>query len=188
MAKLFDSVINMIYRSATSAKPIRQWLAPVGALFFGTSLLMIFLAGLKLDHYWGLPDLLPSPYHLIVFIPLLMLGVILWGWCVVLFFKSKGTPVPFNPPPKLIDTGPYAYTRNPMLSGVVFMFAALGILMKSITVTFVITPILILIIVIELKMIEEPELEKRLGEPYRKYKKRVPMFFPKPWQLRQQKK
>jgi hypothetical protein len=30
---------------------------------------------------------------------------------------------------------------------------------------------------LELKVIEEPELEMRLGEVYREYKKRVPMFF-----------
>jgi len=32
---------------------------------------------------------------------------------------------------------------------------------------------------IELKYIEEPELEIRLGEPYVQYRKRVSMFFPK---------
>jgi protein-S-isoprenylcysteine O-methyltransferase Ste14 len=188
MKELQQKLVDLIYRIITGSKTTRRWLTPAGALFFGTSLLLIFLAGLRADRYWDFPDLLPSPYHLIVSIPVLMLGAIMWGWCVVLFFKSKGTPVPFNPPPKLIDTGPYAYTRNPMLSGVLFMFAALGILLKSITVTFVITPILVLIIVIELKMIEEPELEKRLGDPYRKYKKRVPMFLPKLWHLRQEKK
>ncbi len=32
---------------------------------------------------------------------------------------------------------------------------------------------------LELKYIEEPELEKRLGQPYVAYKKRVPMFLPR---------
>ncbi len=31
----------------------------------------------------------------------------------------------------------------------------------------------------ELKKVEEPELEKRLGKDYREYKKQVPMFFPR---------
>jgi protein-S-isoprenylcysteine O-methyltransferase Ste14 len=31
----------------------------------------------------------------------------------------------------------------------------------------------------EIKYIEEPELEKRLGKDYIEYKKRVPRFFPK---------
>jgi protein-S-isoprenylcysteine O-methyltransferase Ste14 len=33
--------------------------------------------------------------------------------------------------------------------------------------------------VIELKYVEEPELERRFGMPYREYKARVPMFVPK---------
>jgi protein-S-isoprenylcysteine O-methyltransferase Ste14 len=40
------------------------------------------------------------------------------GWSVLNFLRAKGTPVPFNPPPQLVTTGPYAYTRNPMLTGV----------------------------------------------------------------------
>jgi len=30
----------------------------------------------------------------------------------------------------------------------------------------------------ELKKVEEPELARRLGEPYVEYRKQVPMFFP----------
>jgi len=40
-------------------------------------------------------------------------------------------------------------------------------------------PFFILFNFLELKTIEEPELENRLGKDYSKYKKRVPMFFPK---------
>jgi protein-S-isoprenylcysteine O-methyltransferase Ste14 len=32
--------------------------------------------------------------------------------------------------------------------------------------------------VLEIKAIEEPELEKRLGKEYLEYKKRTPMFIP----------
>jgi len=41
------------------------------------------------------------------------------------------------------------------------------------------TPLFILLNFLELKAIEEPELEKRLGKNYSKYKKRVSMFIPK---------
>jgi protein-S-isoprenylcysteine O-methyltransferase Ste14 len=33
--------------------------------------------------------------------------------------------------------------------------------------------------VIEFKFIEEPELEKRLGDTYREYKRKTPMLIPK---------
>ena len=100
-------------------------------------------------------------------------------WSLLHFFKSKGTPVPFNPPPKLVDTGPYAYVRNPMVSGVVITIFGLGLLLKSISLAFIFTPVLFVFIYVELKVIEEPELELRLGEAYTQYKKKVPMFFPR---------
>jgi protein-S-isoprenylcysteine O-methyltransferase Ste14 len=40
------------------------------------------------------------------------------------------------------------------------------------------TPLFILVNVWELKSIEEPELEKHLGEDYIEYQRTIPMFFP----------
>jgi len=91
----------------------------------------------------------------------------------------KGTPVPLNPPPKLVDTGPYAYIRNPMLSGLFILLFGLGFLFNSFSLVFIFTPLFILLNVLELKAIEEPELEKRLGQEYFEYKKMVPMFIPR---------
>ena len=79
----------------------------------------------------------------------------------------------------LIEVGPYRYSRNPMLTGIFIMLFGIGVLMSSAFLMFVFTPLFIVLNTVELKYIEEPELEKRLGEPYVRYKKRVPMFFPK---------
>ena len=92
---------------------------------------------------------------------------------------AKGTTVPLNPPPKVVTTGPYAYVRNPMLTGVFLLLFGLGLLARSIAVTFLLTPLFILLNVLEIRAVEEPELEKRLGEEYIEYKKRTPMFFPR---------
>ena len=100
-------------------------------------------------------------------------------WSILYFIKVKGTPVPFNPPPKLVTTGPYSYIRNPMLSGVFILMFGFGIFFRSISLVFIFTPLFVLLNFLELKAIEEPELENRLGKDYSKYKKRVPMFFPK---------
>jgi protein-S-isoprenylcysteine O-methyltransferase Ste14 len=99
-------------------------------------------------------------------------------WSNLHFIKVRGTPVPFNPPPSLVTTGPYAYVRNPMLSGVFILLFGLGIVFNSISLVFIFTPLFILLNVLELKAIEEPELEKRLGREYTEYKKGVPMFIP----------
>ena len=94
------------------------------------------------------------------------------------FLRVKGTPVPFNPPPKLVTAGPYAFVRNPMLTGVFILLFGFGLFFGSVSVIFIFTPLFIIINVWELKAIEEPELVKRLGKEYVEYKKRTPMFFP----------
>ena len=100
-------------------------------------------------------------------------------WSFLHFIKVKGTPVPLNPPPKLVTTGPYAYIRNPMLTGLFILLFGLGVLLGSISLVFIFTPLFILLNVLELRTIEEPELEKRLGKEYLEYKKRVSMFIPR---------
>jgi len=74
-------------------------------------------------------------------------------------------------------TGPYAYVRNPMLTGVFALLFGFGVLLGSASLLAVFTPLFIFITVWELKAMEEPELLKRLGEDYIEYRKRTPMFF-----------
>jgi len=79
----------------------------------------------------------------------------------------------------LVENGPYAVTRNPMLTGMFFVLFGIGALLGSVCLTFLFTPGFILLMTFEVKYIEEPELEKRLGAPYVEYRRRVPMFFPR---------
>ncbi len=78
----------------------------------------------------------------------------------------------------MVTTGPYTYVRNPMVTGMFILFFGLGVLFQSISLVFIFTPLFILLMVLELKAVEEPELEKRLGKEYLEYKKKVPMFIP----------
>ena len=56
-------------------------------------------------------------------------------------------------------------------------FFGIGIALGSLSLVFIFTPLFIAMNVWELKKVEEPELERRLGEAYVKYKKEVSMFF-----------
>ena len=171
--------IDILSKAATSSRRMRTLLTPVGAGFFFLLLVFLVVVSLEVDTWLGLPQLLPASLHIIVSLPLLALGLFCMSWSILHFLKVKGTPVPFNPPPKLVTTGPYAFVRNPMLSGVFLLFFGLGLLLRSISLVFIFTPLFILLNVLELKSVEEPELESRLGKAYREYKERVPMFFPK---------
>jgi protein-S-isoprenylcysteine O-methyltransferase Ste14 len=111
-------------------------------------------------------------------LPLVAAGVALWGSCIALFWSARGTPVPFNPPRELVVTGPYALMRNPMLAGVFACLFGLGFLLHSLSMVFLWTPIFVALNAVELKLVEEPELERRFGESFKEYRRRVPMFIP----------
>jgi protein-S-isoprenylcysteine O-methyltransferase Ste14 len=107
------------------------------------------------------------------------LGVAVTTWSAFHFLKARGTPVPFNPPPTLVKTGPYRHVRNPMLAGVFLFLFGLGCAVNSTSLVFCFTPLFVLINVWELKYIEEPELAKRLGDDYAEYRRQTPMFVPR---------
>lgn len=171
--------INTIFKIATGGKLLRYIMTPVGGILFFSLIIGLVLLSLFLDKAFEYNDYISFPLDLIFGFVFLFPGIILMGSCVVYFFKNKGTPVPLNPPPVLINDGPYAYSRNPMLTGLFIILFGIGFICNSITLTFILTPIFILFNIIELKNIEEPELEKRLGEEYVGYRNKTPMFIPK---------
>jgi len=110
---------------------------------------------------------------------LVILGSILVFWTIFLFKKyGKGTPNPTIPPKEFVVIGPYKYVRNPMaLGGTIILLgeALIYYSLSLLTMTILYTVILYL----NAKYIEEPELKKRFGEKYNKYLSVVPRFFPK---------
>jgi protein-S-isoprenylcysteine O-methyltransferase Ste14 len=150
-------------------------------IFFGLVFLLV-VGSARIDRAFGLPWLLPGLPGTTIGVTLLAAGMMLWIWCVAWFIRAGGggTPVPFNPPHELVTLGPYAWTRNPMLTGVFSFIFGIGFIFHSMSMVFVWTPIFVIVNVVELKLVEEPELERRFGARYREYRGRVPMFVPKP--------
>ena len=173
-----EKLINALYKATTSSRRIRTLLTPIGLVFFFTLVMLFIVASFWLDKLAGFSKILPASWNIIVSAPLLAIGLFLILWSNFHFIKAKGTPVPLNPPLKLVTTGPYARLRNPMLTGVFILLFGLGILFNSASLVFIFTPLFILLNVLELKAIEEPELEKRLSKEYLEYKRKVPMFIP----------
>jgi protein-S-isoprenylcysteine O-methyltransferase Ste14 len=171
-------LIEIFYNVATGSRKIRNFFTPIGALFFTLLICSFVVIALQVDRLLGITAIFPRPLSIILALPVFSFALFLIGWSVLNFLRAKGTPVPFNPPPRLVTTGPYAYARNPMLTGVFALLFGFGVLFGSVSLLVVFTPLFIFINVWELKAIEEPELAKRLGEVYIEYRKRTPMFFP----------
>jgi len=170
--------IEMLYNLATSSRKNRNFFTPIGAFFYGLLTFSFVIIALQVDRFLGITGIFSRPLAIILALPIFSFALFFIGWSVLNFLRAKGTPVPFNPPPKLVTTGPYAYVRNPMLTGVFALLFGFGVLLGSASLLVIFTPLFIFLNVWELKAIEEPELLKRLGQDYIEYRKRTPMFFP----------
>ena len=170
--------VDLLHRAATGTKKTRIVLTPIGLTIFGVFTALFVLAGILVDRLLDLPGLLPAGARFFVSPLLLTAGIFITAWSALQFIKVKGTPVPFNPPPKIVKTGPYRYVRNPMLAGVFLILFGIGFAANSFSLVVFFTPLYVLLNVWELKNIEEPELVKRLGDEYIEYRKKTPMFIP----------
>jgi len=176
---IWDRYANFVYRIATGSKKLKVIITlPIALLFFIVVALFV-LASTWVDKRFLFFHFDSSWWSLGLAIVLLVLGWLICAWPVIAFVLTRGSPVPFNPPPKLIITGLYAYIRNPMLLGLFMFLIGLGVLFGSLSLIFIFTPLFILINVLYLKAIEEKEMEKKFGIEYLEYKRDVPMFIPK---------
>lgn len=178
MNVLREQVINFIYETVTGAKKKRTILTPLFGFVFFCMVLSLIIVSFYLDRFFGFPEYLPKAPATAIALPFLITGALIWLWSAVRFLKTKGTPVPVNPPPKLVTDGLYAYTRNPMMTGLFMVMAGIGIFSASVTLTFMMTPLFVLMSILEFKLIEEPELTKRFGDEYVVYKEKTPIIIP----------
>ena len=90
------------------------------------------------DRILALPPLPPAPLNGYLFLSALSVLVglfwIFWAYSYILFV-GRGSPVEvlwlaLLPTEQLVTTGPYAYTRNPMFLGLLFMLLATDVLVR----------------------------------------------------------
>ena len=170
--------VTLLHRAATGTKKTRTLLTPIGLLIFGLFTTLFVYVALIVDRALALPWPIPESASWLVAVPMMAIGVAVTAWSAFHFLKVKGTPVPFNPPPTLVESGPYRFARNPMLTGVFLLLFGIGFAIRSLSLVLIFTPLFVLANVWELKEIEEPELIRRLGEDYVAYRERTPMFIP----------
>jgi protein-S-isoprenylcysteine O-methyltransferase Ste14 len=173
------NVVELLHSVVTGSPRRRLVLTPVGLLFFGGGLVLLVWIALRLDAAVQLPQLLPGKVGGWMGAVVAAAGAILCARCVAFFLWARGTPVPFNPPVKLITDGPYSVTRNPMLTGLFAILVGVGLLLHSASLALLLTPAFVAASVIELRLVEEPELERRFGADYERYRQTVPMFIPR---------
>jgi protein-S-isoprenylcysteine O-methyltransferase Ste14 len=110
---------------------------------------------------------------------LMVAGIGLVAWCITLFARvGKGTLAPWDPTSRLVAVGPYRYTRNPMITGVLTTLVGEAFLTGSRYIAFWAATFFAVNHVYFL-LLEEPGLADRFGPSYEEYKRTVPRWFPR---------
>ncbi len=106
-------------------------------------------------------------------------GLGFMAWTLSLFLRiGEGTHAPWEPTQNLVAVGPYRHLRNPMISGAIAVLLGEALLFGSL-------PLLGWAVIfaaanaLYMPLVEEPGLERRLGEDYRRYKANVPPWVPR---------
>jgi protein-S-isoprenylcysteine O-methyltransferase Ste14 len=80
---------------------------------------------------------------------------------------------------RLVTTGLYNYTRNPMLLGYGLFISGVSLYHRSFTTAFMLSTLFVALVSFWLKKKEEPMLVKRFGQEYIKYRERTPFIIPR---------
>jgi len=144
-------------------------------MLFGGSALSLWL-----DIHWARPLFFNLPFHLLS----LILGVALLK-LVLNISRNTGRylsrmgregDIPKTDTNKLVTEGMYGCMRHPMHLGLLFFPLSIALILGSPTFIFFLAPIEALLMILLIKIMEEPEAIRKFGDAYREYRKRVPMF------------
>ena len=107
---------------------------------------------------------------------LLAAGLAIMTWGVMTFIRHKTTLIPFRPASRLVDAGPYRYSRNPMYTGTTVAYVGLAWLVNMgwplLLLPFALLGVYLLVI-----KREERYLLDEFGPEYEAYRRRVRRWF-----------
>jgi protein-S-isoprenylcysteine O-methyltransferase Ste14 len=151
----------------SGGRSLRRWLKSTSNRTFVLWPVLLILAQSALDggwprlNFWGLP-------------------LLAWGyaeyWWVGRYRTARGGGGPglSNPPERLVTSGPYRFTRNPMYLGHLIFLAGLHLVTRSPVAAAVLVH---LVPWFDRRAAEdERRLEERFGAPYATYRDRVPRW------------
>ncbi len=132
-------------------------------LILGNSFTKVFAGNFILQHYIGL----------VIFAA----GLVVMLDCIIRFaIFGKGTLSPADPTKKLVVSGYYRYSRNPMYLGVLLILAGEAVFFKSayLSIYFL---LIVLAFNLFIRFFEEPRLARQFGGEYEEYCRKVNRWF-----------
>jgi protein-S-isoprenylcysteine O-methyltransferase Ste14 len=132
--------------------------------------------GLRADELWSFS--LPGGLAYLGW-PLLVAGALLILAAEATFLKvSRATGATGDPPPRLVTTGPFRHVRNPIYLGAITLLFAVAFCRSSPTILLAALAA-VPGMAAYVRWFEEPRLERRFGDEYRRYREAVPRWLPR---------
>lgn len=97
------------------------------------------------------------------------------GYCLIRY--GGGTPLPLDPPRRLVTEGPYRFVRNPQAVAMALMVMGELLVVQS-ALLWLMLPLTLLYLEALVGPIEARQMTRDFGEAYQAYSARVPKWLP----------
>lgn len=137
--------------------------------------LLTILIGVGLQRLWPIDAgfALPAPVRYYVGGAIVIAAILVFGlWSVVLFRKGGQSENPWKPTSHIETRGPYGLTRNPMYLQMVLVCVGVAVALSNMWIVLL-TPLTMWALYSLAIKPEEAYLEKKFGEDYLNYKRKV---------------
>lgn len=169
-----------------STSSLRRYLLliPSSVFFFIMVPVVTLIAGEVLDEALKLElNLWPTASTTVGTLFLVSGGYFVLESIRTLLVTGKGIPlgdlIPSDQSKVLLREGVYSMTRNPMLFGYLLALSGVGLLILSFSTTFIFPLLYTALWTAWIKGREEPTLERRFGDEYRRYREETPFLVPR---------
>ncbi len=146
----------------------------------------LYLISTSLDRYLPINLIAGAGLRTVISLLIAGVGIIFVVWSNLwLFFVGKGGPADWfgtqiSPRSQhLVTSGPYRYTRNPMMFGALSSYLAVAVFFNS-AICLGLVAALSVGASIYLKTVEEKRLLRDFGDVYQRYRRMVSMLVPLP--------
>ncbi len=169
--------------SLMKARRILQFLT-LGPILVSLIIIGEVYMGANIDRMIGLPRFSNFLLNGVLASAFLLIGLAIVALSGRLLFRV-GHGVPYGDIVKsmqtsqLVRSGPYRFSRNPMILGYLLILGSVGLFLGSIASTLVIPMVAVILLSCWIKFVEEAALEERFGEEYQRYRKAVPFLLPR---------
>jgi protein-S-isoprenylcysteine O-methyltransferase Ste14 len=137
--------------------------------------LLTILIGVGLDRLWplGFPFGLLAPGRYVIGGAIVVGAILGLGFYAVILVRRSGqSENPWKPTTEILDSGPFRLTRNPMYLQMVLACIGFAIILSNVWVLLLL-PLCVLALHRFAILPEEAYLERKFGERYLAYKRRV---------------